>query len=186
MSNWFEDLGATLDMVWHRLEAGLSEDGAAARYPAFANVGVNDGAEARIVRLRGVDRDLGRVEFHTDLMSDKVDQLARNPCASLLIWEAPLGFQIRLRVWATVLSGAAVAHLWPDIPPPSQRAYGGMPPPGQPMAGPEVHERAIDPARLAVVICAVQAIDTVNLTEPRHHRALFQRKDDFAGRWLAP
>ena len=50
MSNWFEDLGATLDMVWHRLEAGLSEDGAAARYPAFANVGVNDGAEARIVR----------------------------------------------------------------------------------------------------------------------------------------
>lgn len=186
MSEWFEELAGTLDMVWARLAAGLSDADAPARYPAFCNVGAGASAEARIVRLRGAARAEGVVSFHTDLMSQKVAQLARNDRASLVIWDAPLAFQIRLRVRAVVSSGAEVAHLWPQIPPASQRAYGGQPPPGREIPDPGAHDPAIDPARLAVVTCRIDEIDTVNLTEPRHHRALFRRSDGFAGSWLAP
>lgn len=155
MSDWFEGLDATRDMVWSQIGAAIHS--APARFAAFASVGSDAGAEARMVVLRDCDRHRAEVCFYTDLLSRKVGDLAKNPAATILLWVPELGFQIRLRVRAQVQSGAQVAHLWPDIAPPSQRAYGGTPPPGT-------------------------RIDT----PADHHRALFLRGDGFGGQWLAP
>ncbi len=184
MSDWFEGLDTTLGMVWSQIEAAGTR--APARFAVFASVGRDAGAEARMVVLRGSDRQRAEVCFYTDLLSCKVGDLAQNPAATLLLWLPELEFQIRLRVRAQVQSGAQVAHLWPDIPPASRRAYGGTPPPGTPIDAPADHDPTIDPARLAVVVCGIDQIDTVCLTGPRHHRALFLRADGFGGQWLAP
>ncbi|MEL6644219.1 MAG: pyridoxamine 5'-phosphate oxidase [Pseudomonadota bacterium] len=179
----FTTLDGTLTQVWQRLGRGVADRRSPARHPVLATVG-RDGAEARTVVLRGVDAAAGVLTFHTDLASGKVAEIADHPGGTVLIWDAKAQLQMRLRVHLSVRAGTAAE--WAAVPEGAQRVYGGTPAPGAPVATPEDHDPAPDPARFGVVTAEVLEIETLHLGRERHRRAVFRRAEGFQGVWLAP
>lgn len=79
--------------TWYQevLAAGLIEPGAA----TVATAGADGAPSARMVLLRGYDAR-GFV-FYTNYNSRKARELAENPRASMVLWWAALGRQVRIR-----------------------------------------------------------------------------------------
>jgi len=169
--------------VWEALARGVTARDAPCRFAVLATVG--DGGAARMVVLRDCDATAATVEVHSDLMADKVAELRAEPRATLLFWLPGDQLQIRLRARFDVVSGATVEARWQGIPNGPRRAYGGMPPPGCALATPSDHDDTPQRDRFAVLIGAVQQIETLHFGTP-HRRAVFRRADGFAGGWIAP
>jgi pyridoxamine 5'-phosphate oxidase len=176
------DLAATLDAAWEVLEAGVTDRGAPARHVVLATTGTQ-GPEARLLVLRGADRAAGTLTLHSDAASAKVAELTVDPRAALLVWDPEGRVQIRLRTRVAVRPGGAAD--WSRLPDASRALYGGRPLPGAPIATPDAHRPAPDPARFAVLTATVHEIETLRLADP-HERARFLRSDGFAGTWVAP
>lgn len=177
-------LAGLLDLAWSRLEAGVSDPGAAARNLTLATVA--DGApRARTLVIRGASREAAWVEAHTDGASHKVAELRAEPRAAVHVWDADHALQVRLRARAEVLCGDAVAEAWARVPEAGRWNYGGHPAPARPIASPEAYEPGAERARFAVLRLRVEALEALLLEEP-HLRALYEHGDGFAGRWIAP
>lgn len=185
MSDPLASIDGTLDVVWDALARGAADRDAPARHPVLATVGPA-GAEARIVVLRAADRAKARVAIHTDLRSGKVAQLRSDPRASLLVWLPDATLQIRLRVRFALLTGRDADRFWGALPEAARALYGGMPPPGRPVARPEDHAPGQDPDAFCVLDGRVSEIETLKLDATRHRRALFRATDNWRGGWRAP
>ncbi|MFP4127080.1 MAG: pyridoxamine 5'-phosphate oxidase, partial [Alphaproteobacteria bacterium] len=94
--------------------------------------------------------------------------------------------QLRLRGTAFVLTGEAVADIWRTLTASARSHYGGTPAPGTPIADPSAHDARVEPARFAVVRCAVDEIETLLHGADRHRRARFRADAGWRGTWLAP
>lgn len=185
MTEWYESLPQTWDQTWDVLAASLANPAHPARFPVLATMGTH-GPEARILALREVDRSAATVALYTDAATPKVAELRAQPRASLLFWVPALQFQVRLRVTITVETGETLGALWQGMGASQQGNYGVTPVPGTPIDGGEGFQRIPSFDRFARLAARVEAVDTVSLAEPTHHRALFDRKDGFTGQWLAP
>ena len=184
MSEWFETPEGTERRVWQTLGRGLADRRAPARHPVLATRGVEAGAEARVVVLRGVDAEARLLKVHTDVRSGKITELRADPACALLIWDAKANLQIRLRALAEVIVGDAA--IWARIPPGAQRVYGGSPTPGARLGDPQNHEPDAILEAFARIVLEVQEIETLHLGPDLHRRARFERSSDWTGTWLAP
>ncbi len=81
--------------------------------------------------LRAADRATGRLEVHTDAASAKVAQIAADPRATLLVWEAALACRSACAPWSPCTPAAAGAAC--AVPAAARALYGG-PRPGTPLA----------------------------------------------------
>ncbi|MEM1275682.1 MAG: pyridoxamine 5'-phosphate oxidase family protein [Pseudomonadota bacterium] len=186
MSDWWTSLAETHAEVWRRLTRGVADRRAPARHPVLATQRQGGFAEARVIVLRGADREAGTLELHTDSASSKITEIRQNPGVTLLIWEQTAKLQIRLRCHITVATGAETAPIWAKVPDTARQVYGGAPEPGQPIDQPEEFSANPDPNRFAILTCQIAEIETLHLGQDRHRRALFSAKDGWAGQWLAP
>jgi len=184
MTDLLHTLPGTLARVWDMLEAGVADRTAPARHPVLATVGQDGGAEARMVVLRGADRNAGTLEVHTDGASSKVQEIAASPSCSMLIWDQEQQLQIRLRTLISLAPGTP--EDWTRIPDTARRAYGGTPAPGIEIADPADHDPTPDFRRFTILTARIDAIETLYLGPDLHRRAVFLRNDGFAGAWLAP
>lgn len=178
-------LAAFLDAAWQHLGRGVADSRSPARYPTFATVSPQGLPEARTVALRRAARAEAVVEVHTDIVTPKVQALRTNPHAALHIWLPKAKLQIRLSTTVEIITGDAVEADWARIPAPSRVSYGTQPAPGTPIGGVYDYEKPPLRERFAVLRCAVDHIDLVELAA-RHRRAEFKRSDDWRGTWLAP
>ena len=176
------DLARTLAAAWDTLERGVADHAAPARHPVLATTGP-DGPEARLLVLRGADRGAGTLTLYTDAATAKVRELARDPRAALVVWDAAARLQIRLR--AHVASRPGTPAEWAGLSDTARAVYGGDPAPGAAIPAPEAHRPMPDPSRFTVLVARIDGIETLSLGEP-HERARFCRRDGFAGAWLAP
>ena len=102
------------DRAWQKIARGVADRRAPARHPVLATVGREGGGEARIVVLRGADRQAATLVLHTDGASAKVGEVRAEPRATLLVWDPGARLQIRMR--ATIAArpgGDGRAH--PDL-----------------------------------------------------------------------
>jgi hypothetical protein len=182
MEPWLASLEAFLARIWEEL-ARLPERGRDAPLPVLATIGP-DGPEARALVLRGAFPGEGLVELHTDTLSSKMAELRRDPRAALHLWDPELQLQTRLRGRMSFFPSSLIA--WHELPKASRGNYGTVPPPATPIDGPEAYTRRPDPERMTVLSLKVEAIDAVHLGREPHRRALFERRDGWRGRWLAP
>ncbi len=183
MNDWWQSLPETLDRVWQMLGRGVADRRAAARHPVLATTGAN-GAEARVVVLRGADRAAATLRAYADLRSAKVADLRADPRATLLVWDAGAHLQMRLRVTVHVSAGSAAD--WARVPPVSARVYGAVPAPGLPVMSPDAVAFTPDAAMFGVLECTLRSIETLHLGEDIHRRALFTAQDGWQGGWLSP
>lgn len=187
MTDWTNTLPLFLDHLWDQLEQGAKDRFAAARFVSLATAGLSGGGNTRMVVLRGAKRHDAMLEVHTDAASQKAAELAHDPRATVLVWDAAAQLQIRLSVTATLHSGTDVKDRWSQVPDSARKVYGGTPAPGQPIATPNAHTMPqTAPARFVVLLCQVTSIDALWLGPARHHRAQFSNTDNWVGRWVAP
>ncbi|MFT5065046.1 MAG: pyridoxine/pyridoxamine 5'-phosphate oxidase [Yoonia sp.] len=180
MNDWFCELDGLWSYAWDQISA--RDD---TRLWALSTTGADGWPRTRTIVLRGSDTDQKSLQFHTDLHSEKVQDLQADPRASLLCWLPTSLLQIRLRVNISVQSGAAVSDVWGSVPDPSRQAYGTAPPPATPIANALDYTKPADPAAFAVLDCAVVQIDLL-LLGIDHRRAVYSRGGDWAGQWVAP
>ena len=142
-------------------------------------------AELRNVVLREVDAEAQALVFFTDARSPKVAQLQAAPLASLLVWSAALGWQLRLRVRLDVeFDGLMVSSRWARLKMrPAAQDYLSPLPPGTPLGQP-VPERS-SRGYFAVVSATVLAMDWLELRAEGQRRALFEAGGQTA-QWLTP
>lgn len=179
------DLAAFLAQAWQHLSRGVADRRAPARYPTFATVGPDGTPQARTVALRGASSSAGTLEVHTDIVTEKVIALRRNPVAALHVWIPRSDLQIRVTARVEILTGEAVTAQWDQIPTGSRVSYGTLPDPGTPIPHVYDYDKPAERSRFAVLACTVTALDLVHLGE-QHRRAAYNRSDRFKGQWLAP
>ena len=177
-------LDSLLRDAWQRLCRGVADRRAPARHPVLATQGVGGGGEARTVVLRAASPSAGTVEIHTDALSAKVCELEAEPRATLLVWDAKARLQIRLRVTARLVH--ADGEAWARVPQAARGTYGGDPPPGQGIPGPEAHAPGAERQRFTRVVCEIDEIELLRLDPDRHRRAVYRQADAWAGAWRAP
>ncbi len=171
--------------LWRELAQAAGDTAHGWRTPVLATVA--DGAEgpcadARTVVLREVHPVPRELWFYTDARSAKVRQLAAHPHATLVMWSAALGWQLRCSVTLTLIdSGPSRAERWERIRlSPAAQDYLSPLAPGSALDAPAV---AVDRDHFCIVTAAVQAIDWLELHPQGHRRALFDGND---GRWVQP
>ena len=179
------DLNAFLAEAWQHLRRGAADAKSPARYPVFATVSPEGVPEARTVALRRASPTGAILEVHTDTETPKVTALRAHPVAALHVWLPRARLQIRVTAEVEILTGAAVAEAWEQVPPRSRVSYGTEPLPGQAIENVHAYEKPPNRARFAVLRCHATHIDLVHLDDV-HRRAGYTRDDAWQGQWLAP
>ena len=178
-----ESLALIHQACWQALAAATTQRGHGFRLMGLATV-AGDAADLRTVVLREVLTDQRTLLFFTDARSPKVAQIQAHPGATLMVWCARLGWQLRLRVQLAVeTSGLALSSRWARLSlTPAAQDYMAPLPPGSPLDR-VLPERA-SRAEFAVVSAQVQAIDWLELHSAGHRRARFDAAGN--GQWLTP
>ena len=182
MHAWANDLAGTLDAAWRRMAEGAASGGDHGAV-SLATAGP-EGPEVRTVVLRRADRMAAEVEVHSDSRAAKVAALRVDPRAALMLWDAGMRLQVRVRLRCRVLVGDAAR--WNALSDGARWNYGAEPPPGTAIAAPDAWRRSKAREGFAAIVGEILEIDTVLLDPDGHRRALFRAADGFAGRWLSP
>ena len=98
---YYEDFVEIKKKIWSMLNNAVKDRSSQFRIPVFS-CGNNDSIESRIVVLRKSDENNNIVQFHSDIRSDKIDILKKNPKASFLFYDKELKIQVRLKVDAII------------------------------------------------------------------------------------
>ncbi|HEX5686700.1 MAG TPA: pyridoxamine 5'-phosphate oxidase family protein [Ideonella sp.] len=179
-----DDLGALEVQLWAELVAAAHARGHAWRTPVLATAGGAAGVDARVVVLREVDAPARELVFFTDARSPKAAQIDAHPQATMVMWSAELGWQLRLTVHLVLeTSGLAVSSRWATLKmTPAAQDYLSPLPPGAPLRAHPAPERG-SREHFAVVTAQVRVMDWLALDPAGHRRAVF---DGHGARWVQP
>ena len=137
----------------------------------------------RLVVLRGFERMVPSLTFYTHTGSDKAFELADEPKAEVLLWDAATNFQARMCVTVEITQGSS--GLWDRLSEGARLNYVPTPPPGSPVKSPFTAKPSGREA-FAVLTASIHSADILDLSKLPHKRACFEATDDFTGQWVAP
>lgn len=171
--------------VWQQLEHAAKDKRHAWRTVVLATVD-GEAADARSVILREVDAHQKQLVIFSDDRAGKVTQLLSHPRATMVMWSAQLGWQLRCRVQLSLeMTGLAATSRWAGIKlTPAAQDYLARLAPGTPLDTAASHAPApLEREYFAVINAQVQAIDWLELHREGHRRAVF---DQQGARWVQP
>lgn len=173
--------------VWQELGRAGSERGHPWRTCVLASAAPEGddpaGADARLVVLRAADATTRQLEIYTDSRARKVAQLRAHPVATLVMWSAELGWQLRCRVVCEVeVEGLAVSSRWAKIRlSPQAQDYLSPLAPGEPLDGVELPGSHRE--YFGLIVATITRIDWMELNRDGHRRAVFEAGQ---ARWVQP
>ena len=188
-------LPAVLDGLWSRIER--AQDG---RWPAWAlptlvTVAEDGAPRARVLALRGLDRQARRFIFHSDARSDKIRDVATEERVALLFFDRDDAIQARFDGVASVHHADPVAAAaWRDVSGLRRAACAVEAEPGSPLdaaipfaALAVTGEDSTAFENFAVVHVEVDAIDWVWLGPGDIRRARFGwTHGHWSSSWIVP
>ena len=98
---YYEDFKEIKKKIWLMLDDAVTNRGSQFRIPTFI-CGDQSSFDGRIVVLRKSDQKNSLVQFHSDIRSDKIEKLKKNPNAAMLFYDKEEKIQVRLKVECTV------------------------------------------------------------------------------------
>lgn len=165
------------------------------RIVALATSNREHGGSARMVVLRAVALSDRWLEFHTDARSAKIDDLSRDPRATLLFWDPAAQLQLRAE-GRVALYGAdtrEAAERFAQLGSGARRTYRTEQPAGTPLERPEALRFTLssgeDPTSSSFVVArfTVERIDWLQLSDEGQRRAeIVYRGGSATQRWIAP
>lgn len=195
------DTGLTdaLDTAWRLLERGAADRHSPMHVPVVASVDAGGAPDARVMVLRGADRQAATLRFHTDARSPKCTAL-NGRRVSVLAYHPGEAVQVRLAGTARIVTaGEEIEAVWAAATPFARRCYLLEAAPGSRLSAPgsglpawvegrkpEAAELVAARPNFALVIVTVAAIDWLHLAQDGHRRARFAEADGWRGAWVVP
>ncbi len=195
---YYEDFVEIKKKIWSMLNNAVKDRNSQFRIPVFS-CGNNDNIESRIVVLRKSDENNNIVQFHSDIRSDKINILKKNPKASFLFYDKELKIQVRLKVEAIINHKNDVTkQSWEKTQHISRKCYLVDNGPGtisdEPTSGlkPELdnfdytkEESEEGYKNFTVIQCKIKSIEWLYLSAKGHRRARFDLENGREN-WLIP
>lgn len=94
--SFYNDLDLSFDKAWKLIEPGANNRTSSAHTPVVGTVDNEGFPQLRVIVLREADRNKRLLRFHTDVRSQKVEEIAANNLASVLMYDAAQKLQLRL------------------------------------------------------------------------------------------
>ena len=195
---YYEDFKEIKKKIWSMLDDAVTNRSSQFRIPVFI-CGDQKDFDGRIVVLRKSDQSNNLVQFHSDIRSDKIDILKKNPKASFLFYDKELKIQVRLKVEAIINHKNDVTkQSWEKTQHISRKCYLVDNGPGtisdEPTSGlkPELdnfdytkEESEEGYKNFTVIQCKIKSIEWLYLAAKGHRRARFDLVNN-KNNWLVP
>ena len=195
---YYEDFSEIKKKIWLMLDDAVTNRGSQFRIPTFI-CGDQSSFDGRIVVLRKSDQQNSLVQFHSDIRSDKIQKLKKNPNAAMLFYDKEEKIQVRLKVECTVNHNNNVTkESWSKTQHISRKCYLVDNGPGTesdiPTSGlkPELDnfEFTMEQSEegyknFTVIQCKVKSIEWLYLAAKGHRRARFDIETN-KDTWLVP
>ncbi|PCE34233.1 pyridoxamine 5'-phosphate oxidase family protein [Burkholderia ubonensis] len=193
-----DSLQSTYDRLWTCLESGVGAKRSPFTMLQAATLGLDGAPKVRTLVLRQVRRAGHVLSFHTDVRSEKVAELRRDPRIALVGVDLDGLVQIRVEGIASICADEAERRaVWQSSRPHTLLLYRAPLPPGTPVESPAVaHPPAdADPvtaddgyANFCVIHVTAARVDFLDLAASGgHRRAVFDlHAGGYDGRWVAP
>ena len=195
---YYEDFKEIKKKIWLMLDDAVTNRGSQFRIPTFI-CGDQSSFDGRIVVLRKSDQQNRLVQFHSDIRSDKIEKLKKNPNAAMLFYDKEEKIQVRLKVECTVNHNNNVTkESWSKTQHISRKCYLVDNGPGTesdiPTSGlkPELDNFEFTMQQseegyknFTVIQCKVKSIEWLYLAAKGHRRARFDIETN-KDTWLVP
>ena len=195
---YYEDFKEIKKKIWLMLDDAVTNRGSQFRIPTFI-CGDQSSFDGRIVVLRKSDQQNRLVQFHSDIRSDKIEKLKKNPNAAMLFYDKEEKIQVRLKVECTVNHNNDVTkESWSKTQHISRKCYLVDNGPGTesdlPTSGlkPELDnfdytkEQSEEGYKnFTVIQCKIKTIEWLYLAAKGHRRAKFNLENN-KDTWLVP
>ena len=195
---YYEDFSEIIKKIWLMLDDAITNRGSQFRIPTFI-CGDQTDFDGRIVVLRKSDQKNNTVQFHSDIRSDKIDKLKKNPKAAMLFYDKEEKIQVRLKVECVINHNNDVTkESWSKTQHISRKCYLVDNGPGSesetPTSGlkPELNnfEFTMEQSEkgyknFTVIQCKIKSIEWLYLAAKGHRRAKFNLETN-KDTWLVP
>ena len=195
---YYEDFNEIKKKIWLMLDDAITNRASQFRIPTFI-CGNQSDFDGRIVVLRKSDQHNNIVQFHSDIRSDKIEKLKRNPKAAMLFYDKDEKIQVRLKIECVVNHNNEITkESWSKTQHISRKCYLVDNGPGSesetPTSGlkPELDNFEFTMKQseegyknFTVIQCKIKSIEWLYLAAKGHRRARFDletKKDT----WLVP
>ena len=198
--NYYNDLDKVHLKIWNLLDLGLKNRDAPFHIPVFI-CGNENSFDGRIVVLRGINDKEKKLWFHSDIRSNKIKILKKNPNATLLFYDKGEKIQLRISGKASInYQNERTKISWQKTTHMSRQCYLGEKAPGvicsEPTSGLSeaidnlkysVEESEIGYKNFCVVEVFINSIEWLYLAAKGHRRAYFSFKNNsLEKKWLIP
>ncbi|MFM8608734.1 MAG: pyridoxamine 5'-phosphate oxidase family protein [Hyphomicrobiales bacterium] len=189
------DLDAALEHGFDLLTKAVRLRTAPMHTPVVSTIALDGRPRARVVVLRAFDRERRHLRFHTDIRSDKFQELHADPRIALLFYDSEEKIQLRIEGRATLHKNDESANAaWASSQPMSKLCYAVEPGPGHHISARDDFslprdraESETGRAHFAAVIVTIEDIDFLWLGAAGNRRALYKFGDhQFDARWVVP
>ena len=195
---YYEDFIEIKKKIWLLLDDAVTNRSSQFRIPTFI-CGDQSDFDGRIVVLRKSDQQNNLIQFHSDIRSDKIEKLKKNPKAAILFYDKEEKIQVRLKVECTINNNNNITkESWSKTQHISRKCYLVDNGPGSksdvPTSGlkPELDnfEFTIEQSEegyknFTVIQCKVKSIEWLYLAAKGHRRAKFDLETN-KDTWLVP
>ncbi len=195
---YYEDFNEIKKKIWFMLDDAITNRASQFRIPTFI-CGDQSDFDGRIVVLRKSDQLNNTVQFHSDIRSDKIEKLKKNPKAAMLFYDKDEKIQVRLKIECVVNHNNEITkESWSKTQHISRKCYLVDNGPGSesesPTSGlkPELDnfEFTMEQSEegyknFTVIQCKIKIIEWLYLAAKGHRRARFNLETN-KDTWLVP
>jgi len=195
---YYEDFNEIKRKIWLMLDDAITNRASQFRIPTFI-CGDQSDFDGRIVVLRKSDQLNNTVQFHSDIRSDKIEKLKKNPKAAMLFYDKDEKIQVRLKIECVVNHNNEITkESWSKTQHISRKCYLVDNGPGSESSSPtsglkpelDNFEFTMEQSEegyknFTVIQCKIKLIEWLYLAAKGHRRARFDletKKDT----WLVP
>ena len=195
---YYENLEEIQNKYWSMLNDAVTNRASPFRIPVFMCAHQEE-IDGRIVVLRKSDRANNLLQFHSDIRSDKIKKMKKNPKAAMIFYDKEEKIQVRLKVECSVNHDNEITkESWSKTQHISRKCYLVDNGPGtesaKPTSGliPELDnfEFTMEQSEegyknFTVIQCKVKSIEWLYLAAKGHRRARFDLETN-KDTWLVP
>jgi len=195
---YYEDFEEIKKKIWLMLNDAVTNRNSQFRIPTFI-CGEQSDFDGRIVVLRKSDQQNNLLQFHSDIRSDKIKKMKKNPKAAMIFYDKEEKIQVRLKVECSVNHDNEITkESWSKTQHISRKCYLVDNGPGtesaKPTSGliPELDnfEFTMEQSEegyknFTVIQCKVKSIEWLYLAAKGHRRARFDLETN-KDTWLVP
>ena len=198
--DYYNNLDKIYSKIWDMLKKGLKNRDSSFHIPVFI-CSSNNGQNSRIVVMRGVDENKKKIWFNSDIRSNKIITLKKNPKSCFLFYDKAEKIQLRVGCNSQInYQNIITKSSWEKTAHMSRQCYLGNKAPGSDFPEPTsglsddinnskytIEESEIGYKNFCVIENFIESIEWLYLASKGHRRAYFSSKNNFVEKkWLIP